>query len=276
MSLTDKIRGLLRERYAKDEWLFFEECASKAGDVSGTNFLDAYAVSKEAGKKHIRVAFEIKISRSDFLSELEKPTKRDFAYSVSNEFYFVAPKDVVKENEVPEDAGLLYATENSLTLQKKAPYRGADDMLSVSFVVMLLRQREKPSSKRKLFRYAGKEISRDELESIIQGELDSRLDRYFEAEVERQVKEALLKSEVRSERAEYALCEIERLLGHDYREGESLEKVLGELKKIDTFYKLHDELDEILRRMKEYYSRVHSLRSKEIDETKARDDDFFD
>lgn len=57
------------------------------------------------------IAFEIKVSRSDFLSELKKPDKKRLALHYSNEFYFVAPKGLIKPEELPNDCGLIEASE---------------------------------------------------------------------------------------------------------------------------------------------------------------------
>ena len=66
---------------------------------------------------------EIKVSRSDFFNDMEKKTKhailegtyvkRSYEKTVErpNYFYYAVPKDLVKEEEVPEYAGLIYITE---------------------------------------------------------------------------------------------------------------------------------------------------------------------
>ena len=46
-------------------------------------------------------AYEIKLARGDFLNEIKHPEKRKYALLFSNQFYFVAPKDMIKPDELP-------------------------------------------------------------------------------------------------------------------------------------------------------------------------------
>lgn len=55
-------------------------------------------------------AFEIKVSRGDFLRELRNPDKRRLALHLSNYFVFTAPAGLIKPEELPPDCGLMEAT----------------------------------------------------------------------------------------------------------------------------------------------------------------------
>lgn len=57
-----------------------------------------------------RISYEIKASRADFLNEVKKPTKKRMAMLVSNYYYFIAPKGIIKPEEVPLDCGLIELT----------------------------------------------------------------------------------------------------------------------------------------------------------------------
>lgn len=87
--------------------------------------------------------YEVKISRSDFKADFKKEkhklmterksvTERlikennemikDVWYFTPNYFYFVVPKDLIGIEEVPEYAGLIYASEDlNFEIVKKAP-----------------------------------------------------------------------------------------------------------------------------------------------------------
>lgn len=78
------------------------------------------------------VEYEIKISRSDFFADLKKGTKEgrvgkhelmSKGESQCNRFYFVTPKDLIKPDEVPAHAGLIYHHGNmdSCVVVKNAP-----------------------------------------------------------------------------------------------------------------------------------------------------------
>lgn len=56
-----------------------------------------------------RVCYEVKTTRSDFLSELKRPLKRRIGMRYSNEFYFVTPAALVSAAEIPAECGLVEA-----------------------------------------------------------------------------------------------------------------------------------------------------------------------
>jgi hypothetical protein len=53
------------------------------------------------------VAYEVKVSRADWLSEMRKPDKQDAAMKLAGMVYIVAPPDVVQVDEVPTGIGLI-------------------------------------------------------------------------------------------------------------------------------------------------------------------------
>jgi len=53
------------------------------------------------------IAFEVKVSRSDWLSEVRKGTKHQLAQQLAGQMYVVAPPDVVKVEELPAGVGLV-------------------------------------------------------------------------------------------------------------------------------------------------------------------------
>lgn len=53
------------------------------------------------------IAYEVKVSRGDFVRELANPAKREAAMAVSNQFYFAAPRALIATAEVPEGCGLV-------------------------------------------------------------------------------------------------------------------------------------------------------------------------
>jgi len=67
--------------------------------------LDAWSI--ELTDKLVRRAFEVKVSRSDFLREIKDARKRHRALLVSNEFWFAAPPGLISVNELPPEAGLI-------------------------------------------------------------------------------------------------------------------------------------------------------------------------
>ncbi len=71
--------------------------------------------------------YEVKISRSDFKADFKKRFKHEKlsgkwidkiksnTFNIPNYFYFACPKDLIKPEEVPEYAGLIYAWDKKYT-----------------------------------------------------------------------------------------------------------------------------------------------------------------
>ena len=94
------------------EWLFATEVYTTIGHYK-QNRIDAFAMNCWRCKNYKRIAYEIKVSKADFLSEIAKPKKRVGAMCLSNEFYFVIPKGlmVVDYNLIP-DCGVMEVDDN--------------------------------------------------------------------------------------------------------------------------------------------------------------------
>lgn len=53
------------------------------------------------------VVHEIKISRSDFFADINKPEKREGYGLIAEKVYYVAPSGMIREEEIPEGCGFL-------------------------------------------------------------------------------------------------------------------------------------------------------------------------
>lgn len=139
------IVNALREKHASNygrEWAFFDELRvgtgyryydSEKGDYEPYNpeqRIDAWAINLFRSKNFERIAYEVKVSRSDFLSEIRNPDKRRQALELSNRFYFVTPKGLLKKEEIPGECGLMEVNEDGkLKTVKKAPLRETDGLV---------------------------------------------------------------------------------------------------------------------------------------------------
>lgn len=105
--------------------------------------IDAWALDcwkcQRAKAYYMAYAFEVKVSRGDFLGEMKNPVKRLAALELSNYFYFVTPKGLVKASEIPAECGLLTvnATGHVQTV-KSAPHREREP-LPETFLASALR-----------------------------------------------------------------------------------------------------------------------------------------
>lgn len=107
------IKKLLHLRHAAPRnglggWAVFDEFIPGTGTSSSAGSrIDVWAMNVWPSGGFVTIAYEIKVSRGDFLRELKDDHKRDWALTFSDEFYFVAPKDLIKPDELPDNSGLI-------------------------------------------------------------------------------------------------------------------------------------------------------------------------
>lgn len=117
-----QLEDLLASRHARD--VFVPECKTgPTQGVDGMQRMDAWAL-KKSWAHPLAIAYEIKVSRQDFLSDNKWRGYLPFC----NEFLFVAPPGVIETGEVADEAGLLVCSANATRLyrKKKAPYRDVE------------------------------------------------------------------------------------------------------------------------------------------------------
>jgi hypothetical protein len=134
----------LNKAHSKDSgWVFLGELKEGKGEGFGTDQrIDAWAIQchKHKAVDNLMRAFEIKITRADFLSEIRNPDKRAFAYSVSHEFYFVAPTGIIPPATLSPDDGLIeYNPETKAMKIVKIPTVRGLNPARWSFVALALR-----------------------------------------------------------------------------------------------------------------------------------------
>lgn len=115
---------LIEARYPtfRGEFAVYEQVGNSTGHGCST-WVDAVVLGLWPSSGLVRRAFEVKISRSDFLRELNTPGKNQFARENCHEFWFVAPAGVIKPHEVPEGDGWLAPRNGSLVVQKQPTRR---------------------------------------------------------------------------------------------------------------------------------------------------------
>lgn len=162
-----RVVALLQARYPAPEWAFVHGLRTHVGYArpGRESYMDAFAMCCYPSKGLTRVAFEIKVSRSDWLAELRDPGKRKNAMRVSHQFWFVAPPKTIKKGEVPEGCGWMEATAGGLRVKRAARHREVDDPPQ-DFVASLLRgmvcEGRLNLHQAKAFRYAGRGLTVDE------------------------------------------------------------------------------------------------------------------
>jgi len=103
-----------------EKFVCISEC--KTGKSWGNSYriIDLWTMAK-SWSNPLTVAYEIKINRHDFLKDNKWRDYLDYC----NEFYFVAPKDIISPLEIPAEAGLITVSKNCRMYytKKKAPTR---------------------------------------------------------------------------------------------------------------------------------------------------------
>ena len=126
---ADFIKRALRWNYCHNQkvgkWVVLFELCTKTGGANiglGERYLDAFAFNCWPSENYKKIAFEIKVARSDFKTELANPIKRLQSIIYSNQHYFIVPKGLVKVGEVPRDSGLIEVTKaGEMLTRRRAP-----------------------------------------------------------------------------------------------------------------------------------------------------------
>jgi len=107
---------------------------------AGKSWIDALVISLWPSDGLHRMAFEIKVSRADFLSEMKKHAKNEFFREHCHEFWYATAKGVVKsDDEIPEGCGwMCMRGKNQLVIQKQAQ-RKADVLNDDLFIASIAR-----------------------------------------------------------------------------------------------------------------------------------------
>ncbi len=130
------IHRALRKRFSMSEWIYLEEVRLGTGfggfylpghhvEIKAEQRVDGLAINCFKSKNYRRIAIEVKIDRGDFLREKANPDKRVGAMMISNQFYFAAPEGLIKEDELPEDCGLMEVRGDFLAVRVQAVWHEA-------------------------------------------------------------------------------------------------------------------------------------------------------
>lgn len=110
----------LAAKYAPPHWMFLEEVRDATGFDSG-RAADAMALGLYRSRGRDLIAFEVKVSRSDWLLELKNPDKAEAIGRYCDYFYLVlAEEGIIQPGEVPEPWGVYVARPKKLVQIKAA------------------------------------------------------------------------------------------------------------------------------------------------------------
>lgn len=170
---TAQLMDLLRTKYPRDRYaLFFN--VPDAVSLDARRRIDAVAVGiwKSVGREVD--AFEIKVSRSDWLRELKQVDKADPFISICDRFWLVtADSKIAKLDEIPAAWGWMSATKHGLRVQRPAAKLPTSrDNMPWGFIVGLLRKLQEDL------------LNSADVRAHIKEKIDER-DRWHKVEIER-------------------------------------------------------------------------------------------
>lgn len=144
---VNEIYLALEDRYPKNAWAFFSEVRNGTGYSRAERYADGLAMSLWPSRGIDLHGIEIKVSRSDWLSELKQPEKAD-AICQYCDYWWVAVGDaeIVKLSELPSNWGLLIPRGEKLYAKVDAPKLTAKP-LDRLLVASILRKAQSSYSK---------------------------------------------------------------------------------------------------------------------------------
>ena len=136
---SQNIVDRLKKKYKSSEgYILLEQVSNGTGFSRAKSWIDCAVFATWPSLGLVRSAYEIKVERGDFLSELQNAKKNQWARAAFHFFWFVAPDGVIKEEELPENCGWMKPRgEDGLTIVRHAAKREnpeLDDLLLNAFV----------------------------------------------------------------------------------------------------------------------------------------------
>lgn len=89
---------------------------------------------------------EVKVSRSDFLSDLAKPEKREAYAAMSEAVYYVAPEGMIDPAEMPQGYGLLVERQEGEFVLVKRPRKRKVELQPQHYLNMIVKPGMYPSN----------------------------------------------------------------------------------------------------------------------------------
>jgi hypothetical protein len=147
---SSEVVDLLRATFRLPEWAFFAEVRTRTGysktygrDADSERYIDGFAMNMYPSKDFLRYAFEIKVSRGDWLREKDDFQKRAHAYYLSHRFYYVFGDEGIyrtKDDGYFLDGCGIYVIRNGQLVREKEATLRQPFPLPETFVASLMRQ----------------------------------------------------------------------------------------------------------------------------------------
>lgn len=94
------------------------DCCSDTGEIPDVIGFNTFGHS---------VLVEVKVTRSDFLSDKNKKFRKEYHTGMGSKRYYCCPTGLIKQSELPEGWGLVYVNENKKATKVYCPFVRHDD-----------------------------------------------------------------------------------------------------------------------------------------------------
>lgn len=141
MEKTKDIIQALRTKYSAPIYAFLTNVGNSTG-YACNRYADAIAMCLWESRGLEIIGFEIKVSRTDWLKEMKKPSKADPIANYCDSWYLVlGDKDILRFGELPMSWGLMVPhTKSELKVVKESKRNLKPKPLDKNFVAAVLRR----------------------------------------------------------------------------------------------------------------------------------------
>lgn len=139
MNSDDNIFSLLKQRYPAPKYSFCFEVPDGTSNMKCRS-CDAIAIGCWLSVGVQMIGHEIKHSRSDWMKELQDPSKAEGWKQYCNFWYVVAPRGIVKLEELPSSWGLMEPAGGGLKVRKAAEIDRNPKPLTLNLVAAITRR----------------------------------------------------------------------------------------------------------------------------------------
>lgn len=144
------IIDLLENRFCPPAWAFLPQVRNGTGYLRTTRTADAIAMGLWPSRGLYLNGFEIKVRRSDWFAELKNPEKAEEIASFCDYWWIVAPKDMVRVDELPSLWGLMIPHGTTTKIIKEAKPLKAKPIDKLFLAAILRRTQEVVTPQAKL------------------------------------------------------------------------------------------------------------------------------
>jgi hypothetical protein len=228
---AESLEQLLRNRFCPPAYAFLPQVRNGTGYLKTTRTVDAIAMGLWPSRGLYLNGFEIKVRRNDWFNELKNPEKAEEIAQFCDFFYVVAPKDIVKIEEVPNNWGLMIPHGATTKVIKEARQLKTTPIDKLFLAAILRKAQETITPETKLIK-ARTEGFKNGKKSA---EVDFKYDKEKHNELQKTIREFESKSGVRIDKWHYEdIGEAVKMVlaGEHLRAKEELQSLLKKAERI--------------------------------------------